>query len=67
MYYSDDPHKDFLRHEEEQEKAAASLLICDICGEPIYSDYYYEDEDEVMCEDCWYEHVQDRYLHYRED
>lgn len=26
-------------------------VTCDICGEPIYDDYYLI-SDEVMCEDC---------------
>lgn len=53
MTWTDDPLKDFERHEEEKEKWLASRPICDCCGEPIQEDYYFDlGDNEHICEDC---------------
>ena len=52
MYFSDEPLEDFERHEREQAKLLAQLPECTYCGEAIQGDYYYEINDEVICEEC---------------
>lgn len=51
MYYTDDPERDFLRRDAEQEDELSRLPVCDICGEPIYEHYYDLGGDRV-CEEC---------------
>lgn len=44
---------DFFReHEEEQEKKLQQLPRCSVCKEPIQDDYYFEIDDEILCEEC---------------
>ena len=51
MYYTDDPERDFARHDAEQAREEASLPHCDYCGEAIYESYYYIN-GETICKDC---------------
>lgn len=55
MYRTDDPYADFQSHEREQERLAAQLPKCDICGRPV-DDTYYNLYGEICCEDCLDEH-----------
>jgi formylmethanofuran dehydrogenase subunit E len=52
MFYSDNPIADFERHDAQQEEELQKLPICCECGEPIQSDYLYEIDGELYCEDC---------------
>lgn len=52
MFYSDDPIKDFERHDAEMAKYWAKRPACDCCGEKIAEEFYYEIEDVKLCEDC---------------
>lgn len=52
MIFTDDPIKDFNAHEAMQKAIQASLPSCDICGEPITDDYYYDLNGEIYCERC---------------
>ena len=56
MIYTDDPHRDFLRYEEEMEEKLKERPVCDECGEPIRSDNLYEFDGVLFCEDCIEEH-----------
>lgn len=38
---------DYARAEAEKE-----LPVCTCCGEPIQDDFYYEIDDEILCEEC---------------
>lgn len=38
---------DYARAEEERK-----LPVCTCCGEVIQDDYYYEIDDEILCEEC---------------
>lgn len=51
-YRSDDPNADFDRWEAEQEKQLAKLPVCDYCDEPIQTDFCYEINDTLICEEC---------------
>jgi len=52
MRYTDDPHMDFLRHEEELQKQLDELPICDECGEPIQTEDLYDIDGVLFCENC---------------
>jgi formylmethanofuran dehydrogenase subunit E len=40
------------RHDAEQQAKLEKLPVCDYCEEPIQSDYYYEIDNECICEEC---------------
>lgn len=50
--FTDDPYRDFLRHDAEQEKLLERLPICDSCGEHIQDDYLFEVDGNLLCEEC---------------
>lgn len=52
IYRTDNPAKDFERHEAEQAKEQAKLPRCAECGEPIQDDHCYEINGELICPDC---------------
>ena len=52
MIFTDDPIADFERHDAEQQAELDKLPRCSICDVPIQDDYYYEINDECICEDC---------------
>lgn len=56
MIYTDDPHRDFLRYEEEMEEKLKERPVCDECGEPIRSDTLVALYGVLLCEDCIEEH-----------
>lgn len=53
-YYTDDPAKDFDRHDMEQARKEAKLPVCDNrkCRRQIHDDYYFEVEGDILCEKC---------------
>ena len=53
---TDDPVKDFDRHDRAQSKRLAELPECSICGNPIQDDHYYEINDENICPECLDDH-----------
>ena len=63
MPYTDDPIRDFLRHDARMEKALERLPVCCECGETIQEDYLYVINDEPVCESClkqnYQKHVED--------
>lgn len=50
--WTGDPEKDFALHDAEQEAWLQSLPVCDYCNEEVQDDFYYEINDEVVCEKC---------------
>ena len=52
MIFTDDPISDFERHDAEQQAQLDKLPLCEYCGEHIQSDYYFEIEGVIICEDC---------------
>lgn len=42
----------FAEHDAKQAQALAKLQVCAYCGEPIQDDFYYEINDEPICEEC---------------
>lgn len=52
MTFTDDPIADFERYDAEQQAELDKLPVCEYCGEHIQSDYYFEIEGVIICEDC---------------
>lgn len=44
------------QHERDRERALAKLPVCDICGEPIQTEYTYEVDGSYICETCMVEY-----------
>lgn len=55
MIYTDDPVADAERHYNEQEAKKDKFPKCDYCGMHML-DYYYEIDNEYLCEGCLNEH-----------
>lgn len=49
---TDDPIRDFNRHDAAQRAWLATRPICHCCGEPIQEEFYYELPDGAWCEEC---------------
>ena len=52
MFYTNDPIADFNRHDLAQQKQLSRLPQCCECDEPIQSEFCYEINGELLCEDC---------------
>lgn len=52
MFYTDDPHADFDRHDREQSEWLDTLPVCCRCGEPIQTDKLFDIDGDLYCEDC---------------
>lgn len=49
---TDDPVRDFERHDAEQTEALKKRPQCSVCGEHIQEDMAYYIHDEWVCDDC---------------
>ena len=47
-----DNYSMWAQHDDEQERWLQSLPYCSECGEHIQSEYCYEINDEIICEEC---------------
>ena len=56
MAFCCDPLDDFNRRDAEEARGLESLPHCDICGEPIQDEYYYEIHGEKICPECLNDH-----------
>lgn len=52
VYYSDNPHADFVAWDAEQNKQLEQLPVCADCGEHIQDEEAYHIHGEWICEDC---------------
>lgn len=52
MFYTDDPERDFLRHDAKKQRELERLPKCAECGEPIQSERCYEVDGGLICQDC---------------
>lgn len=50
---TDDPLRDFLRHEREMQRLADELPRCAYCGERIYDEKPHEIDGEYVCAECF--------------
>lgn len=49
---TDDPIRDFLRHDAEQNRKLNLLPHCDYCDKPIQDDYLFDIGGDIYCEKC---------------
>lgn len=47
-----DAYDDFIANDADHERWLAQLPVCEVCGNPIQDDYYYEFGDDKVCCDC---------------
>lgn len=59
MEITNDPYKDFCRHDAEQQKWLNSRPVCYSCGDPIQDDTCYCFNNHKYCLDCWHEAAED--------
>ncbi len=59
--WTDDPVADYHRYDRERQKRLDSLPKCDRCKEPIQESSYYLINDEKICSDCIYDHLDEYY------
>lgn len=53
MYmFSDDPERDFLNHDSEQERWLNSRPVCCRCGDHIQDEEAYEIDGDIYCIEC---------------
>lgn len=52
IHRTDDPVRDFARHDAEQEAWLAERPVCADCDEPIQDDHAYEYNGEYICPQC---------------
>ena len=52
MIFTDDPIRDFHRHDAEQEEALEKLPVCECCGKPIQQEKAVYYNYQWCCEDC---------------
>lgn len=50
--YTDDPVRDFLAHDAEQDAWLKSRPVCAYCGEHIQDEYYFNIGGDEVCPDC---------------
>ena len=50
--FTDDPIADFMAYDAEREAELERLPVCSCCEEPIQDDFFYEINDEAICEVC---------------
>lgn len=50
--WTDNPILDYERYADEQQEALERCPICEICGEYIQDEHYYEINDEAVCQEC---------------
>lgn len=57
--------QDLRKHEQEQDRWLASRPVCDLCGEPIQDEVYYEPEPGACyCAECFGDYVHDNIMRY---
>lgn len=56
MIWTDDPIRDFERHDAEQREWLDKLPKCDFCGDHITDDSYHEIRGLNICDRCLEDH-----------
>ena len=52
MIRTDDPVADYMAYDAEQQRRMEQLPVCSYCREEIQDDYYFEINEEPVCEQC---------------
>lgn len=55
-FRTDDPVKDFERHDRDRERKLAERPRCDICDRPIQDDHFYLINGDNVCQECLEDH-----------
>ena len=50
--YTDDPERDFLRHDAEQQAWLEKRPVCHYCGEHIQDEYAVRIDGHWICKEC---------------
>lgn len=58
--YTDDPIRDAEAHDADLQAELDKLPVCSYCNQPIQDDYYFDINDEIICEDCLKENFRKR-------
>ena len=61
MFRTDDPIRDFERYDAYQVEELKKRPVCEVCGEPIVDDYYYDIFDQKVCSDCLKEYCNENF------
>ncbi len=56
MTYIPDAYDQWKKHDAEMEADLMTFPVCAECGEPIQTEYLFEIDGELICEDCMSEH-----------
>lgn len=56
MGWTSDPSRDYDRHDARQESRLKRFPRCGFCKQRIQDGYFYEIEDDFVCEECLAEH-----------
>lgn len=56
MYYTNDPHADFLNWDSDNQDYIEKLPECSYCGSKIQDEFLYCINDEIICEDRLNDH-----------
>ena len=67
MDYIPDYNDLFAEHDAEEARALAKLPKCDICGEPIQDEHFYDIDGTYFCEECLNEEYRRKTDDYLED
>jgi recombinational DNA repair protein (RecF pathway) len=59
--FTDDPVKDALRRDREEQAWLDRLPRCAHCHQPIQDENYFEIEEVNVCSDCLYEYCEEQY------
>ena len=65
MYYTNDPHADFLNWDSDNQEWLESLPICEICKQPIQQEKAVYYNDQWCCEECedeFWENIREDFL-----
>ncbi len=61
MFYTDNPVRDFERHDAEQERWLQSRPVCEVCGEHIQEEHLYDIDGDLVCEECLTKYMNENY------
>ena len=61
MSFTDDPIRDFEKHDAEQERWLQSRPVCSECGEHIQDEELFDIDGDLVCEECLTDYMKKHY------
>ena len=61
IFRTDDPIRDFEMHEAYQAEILKKRPVCEVCGEPILDNHYYDMFDCKVCSECLVEYCNENF------